>query len=327
MENNQTAARAAKRFLSDRVRDDWDWPNTPECWSASDEEVRGVSEFRERYYGTTDPEFESDKEAESSASADPYQFDSPDSIGDDLLRKKQTRKRKRRLAQESEMEWNQGLSTFVSRRDVWTGAAAVKKYGVQQQTQPPTETSPSYLSIFGNGDVNANEAEATAILNPLIPAPTDSSSKNDPADPLIPLAPTLLHDNPIRASIKPKVYSDIYNNIVVVGRSPSVPVNLSDMTRALVHGWRENGEWPPKVGPLDPLAGGRKRSSAAANGNASGNTGDSGSPFLAHHPHVKKGMDSVKRIFHLNGHQHHHHEQQQQQHNGAAAAASSGNNG
>lgn len=301
METNQTAARAARRFLTDRVRDDWDWPTVPDYWSASDEEVRGVNEFRERYYGTTSPEPETD--AEASAAADPYKFDSPDSIGDAVELKNQSRKRKRRAAQEAEMVWNEGLVCFVQRRDVWTGAAAVRKYGARRlEKEEPSEDATDASEEKPPEDEESAPTEPTpsepAPLEPAVPPPETSSAKNDPADPLIPLAPPLLADNPIRTSIKPKIYTDIYNNIVVTQRTPAVPINLADMTRALVQGWKENGEWPPKAAPLDPLAG-RKR--AAVLGTRMEN-GDG--PFLSHHPHMKKGMESVKRMFHLNGHHH-----------------------
>jgi hypothetical protein len=257
------------------VRNDWDWPSIPGPWSASDEEVRGVVEFRERYYGTSASE-ESEPKAEGSSGAgkDPYKFDSPDSIGDDVEQKRQSRKRKRRERQEEEMGWNEGLRTFVERRDVWTGAASVRKYGAKVM-----EATPERLDSGAGSDTT-------------IPPPEASSAKNDPADPLIPLAPRMLRGNPIRESIKETGYTDIYNNIVITQRTPSVPVNLADMTRALVLGWKQNGEWPPKAGPLDPLAGGRRRLAGAPSG------------VLSQHPHVKRGVDSVKRILHLNGHAH-----------------------
>ena len=40
-----------------------------------------------------------------------------------------------------------------------------------------------------------------------------------------------------------------------------MPINLADVTRALVCGWKDEGEWPPKqtaVGMLDPLVGRRR---------------------------------------------------------------------
>lgn len=285
METNQTAARAARRFLTERVRDDWDWPNTPEFWSASDEEVRGVSQFRERFYGTTS---EPDSEGEERPGTDPYQFDSPDSIGDAVEQKKQARKRKRRELQEEEMKWNEGMQCFVARRDAWTGAAAVKKYGRKRLAHEAAQSTP-------DPPAEAPESEQLHQTESVPPPPEVSSAKNDPADPLIPIALPLLPDNPIRASIKPRAYADIFNNIVVSGRSPSVPVNLADMTSALVVGWKENGEWPPKAQPLDPLAG-RKRSALAGTKMEIGD-----GQFLAHHPHMKRGMESVKRMFHLNG--------------------------
>lgn len=272
---NQQAARAAKRFLTERVRNDWSWPDTPEPWIASDEEVLEVTEFRERYYGDScseegglGPSSSAVKKAASTTQPrEEYKFDSPDSVGDEVAQKRQDRKRKRRAAQEEEMQWNDGLRMFVDRRDAWTGAASVRKYGTQRGKGSDSDTALAH-----------------------------SSSKNDPTDPLIPVAPTLLADNPIRSSIRPSTYPDIYSNVVITGRSPTVPVNLADMTRALVQGWKNDGEWPPKPGPLDPLAGKRRVVTAAMRSAGEG-------PFLSHHPHVKKGVDSVKRILHLNGHQ------------------------
>jgi hypothetical protein len=67
------------------------------------------------------------------------------------------------------------------------------------------------------------------------------------------------------------------------------------MTKALVQGWKESDEWPPRAALLDPLIG-KKRSltGAAANGQHGG--------FIGRHPHLEKSVDSVKRILHINGH-------------------------
>ncbi|OAK93659.1 hypothetical protein IQ06DRAFT_287784 [Phaeosphaeriaceae sp. SRC1lsM3a] len=249
MESNQTAARAAKRFLQDRVRNDWAYPDGPPVWSASDEEVRDAHGFRERYYGESES-----SDSDPGDEADAYKFDSPDSIGDAVAQTREARRRRRRDRLEQEMQHNEGLRIWVERRDLWTGARSVNKYGTRRH---------AYSS-----------------------APTFD---------VVPVAPRLLNDNPIRESITPKAYPDIYQKIVVSSRTPSVPINLADMTKALVQGWKDSDEWPPRTALLDPLAG-KKRSitGAALNGQHGG--------FINRHPHLEKGVDSVRRIFHLNGH-------------------------
>jgi hypothetical protein len=288
MENNQSAARAARRFLDDRVRSDWDFPNTPDYWSASDEEVRGVTEFRERFYGDSEEEEETDE-----IGVDPYKFDSPDSIGDALGQKERGRKRQRSDALKEEMVENEGLRLWVKRRDAWTGAAAVKKHG----TQRPAKVAPTT-----NGESSStrstthSSSDASAFMDVDAPPPPNPNTRTS-EEPLVPVAHPLLLDNAIRKSISPKAYPDIYNKIVLSSRTPAVPINLADMTKALVKGWQEHGEWPPKAQPLESLAG-KKRALASPRM-------DSGAePFLSHHPHLQKGVDSVKRIFHFNGQGH-----------------------
>jgi hypothetical protein len=272
MESNQTAARAAKRFLQDRVRTDWAFPDAPPAWAASDEEVRDAHDFCERYYGESES---SDSYAD--AEVGPYKFNSPDSIGDAVTQTREARRKRRKERTDKEMLENEGLRIWVERRDRWTGTASVKKYGTIRRTASTAV------------DVQAQKYD------------TKASSESQPLDfaildafDVVPIAPRLLESNPIRASITPKVYSDIFQKIVVSSRTPSVPINLSDMTKALVQGWKDSEEWPPRVGLLDPLVG-KKRSiaSTVVNGHQGG--------FMDRHPHLEKGVDSVKRILHLNG--------------------------
>jgi hypothetical protein len=278
MENNQAAARAAKRFLQDRVRNDWAYPEAPPVWSASDEEVRDAQDFRERYYG----------ESESSDSgpgeeAGPYKFDSPDSIGDAVTQTRDARRRRRKDRLEEEMLQNEGLRIWVERRDLWTGATSVKKYGTRRRANSSTPAI--------DGQVAEEEKQDT----PLQSEPSSTNNLGPDTFDVVPVAPPLLESNPIRASITPKAYSDIFQKIVVSSRTPSVPINLGDMTKALVQGWKESDEWPPRAALLDPLIG-KKRSltGAAANGQHGG--------FIGRHPHLEKSVDSVKRILHINGH-------------------------
>jgi hypothetical protein len=52
--------------------------------------------------------------------------------------------------------------------------------------------------------------------------------------------------NPIRASITPAMFPSIYSKVVIQGLTPTVPINLADMTKAMVQGWKADGQWPPK---------------------------------------------------------------------------------
>lgn len=72
---------------------------------------------------------------------------------------------------------------------------------------------------------------------------------------MIPIPPPLLSPtHPARAAVTPSAYPVIYSRVVTQGITPSVPINLSDVVQALVQGWKDNGDWPPK-GYLEADAG------------------------------------------------------------------------
>ncbi|CAI6339221.1 unnamed protein product [Periconia digitata] len=335
MENNHSATRAARRFLEDRVRTDWDWPTPPPCFSASDEEVRGVEVFRERYYADSTPSSgPSDNEDDPE---NPYKFDSPDSIAGLVERKAERKKRKRDEQLRNEMDENEGLRIFVARRDRWTGADAVRKYGtaarpIQDESSNPSEKT-TVIPDSSTGESAGRDNDDTHMSSPGSSPTSTTTPPMDPSDSralttgasiphttLIPVAPPLLPTNSIRASITSRTYPDIYSKIVLQGRTPAVPINLADMTKALVKGWRDSGEWPPKQGALDPLPGSKKRALGGLGlgfslGGGGGGRGDAdrahnahkaggaeGDAFLAHHPHLQKGVGGLRRMLHLSGH-------------------------
>ncbi|UPX15742.1 uncharacterized protein EKO05_0006181 [Ascochyta rabiei] len=294
MESNQSAARAAKRFLDERIRTDWAYPEIPPPWEQSDEEVRNAVDFRERYYGESDSS-DSDIEPSTGASKelehDAYKFDSPDAIGDAVDRTREKRRKRRRMRLEEEMAENEGLRIWVEQRDAWTGAASVRKYGAPSAFSKPNP--PATISPHDSG--NGVEATMQVDVTPQI----SNGASQDTFD-ICPVAPRLLNDNMIRASITPKVYSDIYAKIVSSSRTPSVPINLSDMTKALVQGWKDTNEWPPKIGAIDPLPGKKRGIAGMLGGEREGlRRGEGG--FIHRHKHLEKGVGSFKKILHLNG--------------------------
>lgn len=76
-----------------------------------------------------------------------------------------------------------------------------------------------------------------------------------PVETLLPIPPPLLPPaNPMRASISPALYNSIYEKVVVHSLQPSCPINLGDMLRACVAGWKRDGEWPPRPAVPEPAA-------------------------------------------------------------------------
>lgn len=313
MDGQTTARRQAQRFLLDHVRTDWEWPNNIAASAAdavNEGQLHEITEYRERYYGTTSSEVDTDDEKAKNATADPYKFDSPDSVAAAVEGKKEERKRKRRRKFEQEAAWNEGLRCFALRRDAWTGATTARSSGEEQQISPAALKSPERDS---KKDVIASEIEAIGT--------TDTESENEDesredsplhytTEPLIPVAaPLIPSTNSLRTFITPKAYPEIFNKVVLSSRTPSVPINLSDMTKALVQGWKDSGEWPPKSGPLDPLVGRRRGETKAAAAGTAGKTSTSEVKIFAHreagflssHPHVKRGVESMKKVFRLSG--------------------------
>lgn len=384
------------------MRNDWTFepgsvlPNLPPPSSATfgDNEV---AEWRLREYGSSGSELEPDAEPYP-MSPTAVQDDDEDEMGLGL-----DRRRKRRRQMEEEMEWNEGLRTWMVRRDAWSGARSrrgvreMKEKGKEkvtdslntvsatavaatpvaesereegsgsgsgggvaagpggvstsaalsdvsskdavegrkgaevegeviaarvetsltiadkgvsgsppQQNKPPPPQSTSQDKECDNSTADAEEkrkeSTETAITEPDHHDPADenetaaescsSSGESDHEEPLIPVVPSLIATtNPIRASITPAMYPSIYSKVVVQGLTPTVPINLADVTKAMVQGWKADGQWPskpptsnivlqddasvPKKGPSSPAdgaatAGGstetkRRRSSGMAN--------------------------------------------------------------
>lgn len=206
----------------------------------------------------------------------PFRFDTPDAVGTAVQTSINERKARRRRAVRDEISWNVGLACFEARRDAWTGAKTVRV-----KPKPATPISPSStrrLSFWrhhrSESTASQNAALGTGsppISSPLSPTSTNftqtpsepdssnaskihSTSSRDsaahalyPVETLIPVAPPLLPpQNPMRASVTPSIYPSLYDKIVVHSLQPSCPVNLGDMLRACVVGWKRDGEWPPK---------------------------------------------------------------------------------
>lgn len=226
-------------------------------------------------------------------SPSPFKFDSPDSVGHAVAASKIARKARRRREVRKETAWNDGLACFEARRAAWTGAKVARvRPKLSSPSSPPVSprrgmfwrTQPRSMSNVGQAvspltaldDAPPSPAEGeTGITSPstgLSPksSRTDSQKQHEvlPVETLLPIPPPLLPPaNPMRASINPALYNSIYEKVVVNSLQPSCPINLSDMIRACVSGWKRDGEWPPRSAVPEPatvVAVRRKKSSKSA---------------------------------------------------------------
>ncbi|KAI0019828.1 hypothetical protein F4780DRAFT_792562 [Xylariomycetidae sp. FL0641] len=212
-----------------------------------------------------------------------YRFEDPDAVGSTVKAVEAVRSAKRRKAMRAEMEWNDGLACFNARRDAWTGAKVARVR--PKPAVPPTPTSPSSRRLsfwrLSNPTSPTSPTGTSSPTTQLSPSATrtsgdttavassdneckDAKGKQDstayPVETLLPKPPPLLpRANPMRASITPASYPSIYDKIVVQSMTPSCPVNLSDIIRACVAGWKRDGEWPPRPNEVPSVVAVRKK--------------------------------------------------------------------
>ncbi|TQW00072.1 mitochondrial AAA ATPase [Cordyceps javanica] len=209
------------------------------------------------------------------------------------------RQAKRRRAIREEASWNPGLACFEARRDAWTGAKTVRVRSKPASATPSQPISPrSPRRFFFRRSMSSSPPTAAAVLavanatsadlcgtaSDSSSAPQDELRKADshadgstantpatsttteemrtyPVETLLPVAqPILPPNNPLRASITPNVYLGLYDKVILHNLQPSCPINLADMLRSCVTGWKRDGEWPPRSTPCNPPVAKKKSS-------------------------------------------------------------------
>lgn len=270
---------AVKKLLMEKIKDDWkwDWPRpdtnprlepepeieavpTPvirvdthesqgsmieEQWKERDEWISNASDSGE------DTTAVAAKGAPLSPTKEnPFRFESPDGVGETIKKTQSERKRRRKKRLAEEMTWNDGVRCFIERRDAWTGARRVSRASPKVTFPPISKLRKSASHSSGDeGSSTAVDAETS-----------DVDEEEWEADTEIPVAPPLIPpSNAMRASINPTAYNTIYDKVILQQLTPSCPINLKDITRSCVQGWKRDGEWPPKSSVPDSLAGKRRR--------------------------------------------------------------------
>lgn len=213
-------------------------------------------------------------------SRSPFRFDSPGTVGATVKAAMYAKQAKRRRAVREEMEWNNGLACFEARRVAWTGARTVRVR--TKPTSPPivsprsprrfffrrsmSSSPPSSTAAGSDGSDSSSLAKGEELQKQQSKdtnASTPPPSRAYPVETLIPIAPPLLPpSNPLRASITPSVYLSLYDKVIIHNLQPSCPINLSDMLRSCVAGWKRDGEWPPRLTMAPPTPAKKKKKPA-----------------------------------------------------------------
>ncbi|KAH6604992.1 hypothetical protein Trco_006699 [Trichoderma cornu-damae] len=217
----------------------------------------------------------------------------------------------RRRAARDEMAWNEGLACFEARRNAWTGAKTVRVRGKPVSSPPLSPRSrrfffrrslsvspPSPALINANSHGNASSGNGPSRNGPSRNGPLstasdassavtderdlskqgskDTDQKSDhllPVETLLPIPhPILPPNNAFRASITPAIYLGLYDKVILNNLQPSCPINLADMIRSCVTGWKRDGEWPPKPSAPEPIAVTMRRKKAKKASTTTGGT-------------------------------------------------------
>jgi hypothetical protein len=135
------------------------------------------------------------------------------------------------------------------RADMTSGQQADLEEGLSTAPDEGAKRKVSSETSITEPDQKTPAIDATQLTTP--PAVEDQTEEEkveeELDEPLCPVAPPFIsNDNPVRATINPAIYSSIYTKVVVQGMTPTIPVNLAHLTKAMVQGWKADGQWPPK---------------------------------------------------------------------------------
>ncbi|KAK4153897.1 hypothetical protein C8A00DRAFT_43275 [Chaetomidium leptoderma] len=176
----------------------------------------------------------------------PFRFDSPEAVGAVVRDCLETKRTRRRRAVREETTWNPGLACFEARRNAWTGAKTVRV-----KPKPPSPVSPSSTRrLFWRH--NRTQSSASHVTSSSPPTPTSpihitaaarTSTTTSESD----SSPQRTASQDSTTAPRPAMYGSLYDKVVAQSLQPSCPVNLGDMLRACVVGWKRDGEWPPRA--------------------------------------------------------------------------------
>ena len=222
-------------------------------------------EWRERDYASSDEDSEEDQNEVAAVRASDEKkskTEGSESVAQDISNRRTARKRKRKELLEEEMTWNDGLSHWMLQRDAWSVAKTAEQLrSFEQGREGNTKAEAASASASAGSTPRTSTSSASARATSTSTSATSPDMNNNiniagmsvtpPSHMLVPVMAKILPHHPIRRKMSPSMYPEIYNKIIVQSRTPSVPINLGVMIHALVKGWIDDGEWPPRPGPVE----------------------------------------------------------------------------
>ena len=222
-------------------------------------------EWRERDYASSDEDSEEDQNeiaAVRASNEKKGKGEESESAAQDISNRRTTRKRKRKELLEEEMTWNDGLSHWTLQRDAWSVAKTAEQLrSFEQGREENIKAEAASASASAGSTPRTSTSSASARATSTSTSATSPDMNNNiniagmsvtpPSHMLVPVMAKILPHHPIRRKMSPSMYPEIYNKIIVQSRTPSVPINLGVMIHALVKGWIDDGEWPPRPGPVE----------------------------------------------------------------------------
>jgi hypothetical protein len=222
-------------------------------------------EWRERDYASSDEDSEEDQNeiaAVRASNEKKGKGEESESAAQDISNRRTARKRKRKELLEEEMTWNDGLSHWTLQRDAWSVAKTAEQLrSFEQGREENIKAEAASASASAGSTPRTSTSSASARATSTSTSATSPDMNNNiniagmsvtpPSHMLVPVMAKILPHHPIRRKMSPSMYPEIYNKIIVQSRTPSVPINLGVMIHALVKGWIDDGEWPPRPGPVE----------------------------------------------------------------------------
>lgn len=313
--HTQEQTREARRILQERVRNDWSYPSAPHPDTHSPATANDMPnakaavtaqvatdpapsslpfeplEWRAREYSeneTSSDEDEGPTTIKAQRAKRKLAAAAPPATEQDITERKLARKRKRQERFEEEMSWNIGLAHFSAQRNAWTCAQSGRDDHVNNNVNNHVKEMDTEMRDETIPETTQEDTDHVMDTDTTPHARQDISRQlaiTEDATVRLPIPPKLLPDHPIRSRITPSTYSEIYSKIILQARTPTIPINLQDITNALIHGWKEEGNWPPKPSAPEPsMQAGSKKKKDAADG--------------VKHPHLIKGVHAVTKVFH-----------------------------